>query len=142
MKEMLAGNSPCFGKKCDLLFLSKKLELANFEFKAAGKSTAVLESQRKKNLRLNRSILESLKEAGFEAPAMLYADFDGFSGTIYALTLMAFVPTFGESAVAATESSELDLSQKKRLKESTDENGEVVHMLPTENAVCHSPSHN
>ncbi|KAF9397649.1 hypothetical protein BGZ94_006248, partial [Podila epigama] len=85
MNSIVGGDSSCSGRKCDLLFLYNELEVTNFEFKVAGASAAVLEAQRKKNVRLNRSILEGLKAAGFEAPAMLYVDIGGFQGTIFAL---------------------------------------------------------
>ncbi|KAF9405630.1 hypothetical protein BGZ94_003445, partial [Podila epigama] len=88
-KTMLGDNfSSCYGID-DLLCISNKLDLANFDFKAPGNSKTVIEERRKRNLQLNRSILEALMESGFEAPALLYVDFEGkstcYTGAIFAL---------------------------------------------------------
>ncbi|KAF9400777.1 hypothetical protein BGZ94_005388 [Podila epigama] len=85
MKLLLDSDSSTSGRKCDLLVYSGKLELTNNEFKAEGCTAAVLESQRKKNMRLNRAVWEGLHKAGFEAPAILYLDVGGFVGTVNAL---------------------------------------------------------
>ncbi|KAF9400255.1 hypothetical protein BGZ94_005511, partial [Podila epigama] len=74
MNTIVGSDGSCSWRRGNLQFSCNELEVANFEFHTARASRAAIETQRKKNIRLNRSILEELKAAGFEAPAILYAD--------------------------------------------------------------------
>ncbi|KAF9327588.1 hypothetical protein BG006_009120 [Podila minutissima] len=64
------------GRKADLTFKSKDLELANFEFKSHDKPETCLQLQHRKNLRLNRAIMEQLRDCHLEEPRLAFADFE------------------------------------------------------------------
>ncbi|KAF9173236.1 hypothetical protein BGX21_005105 [Mortierella sp. AD011] len=68
------GDHSTYGRKADMLFKSKT-ELCNFEFKAEGTSQSEMKIQNRKNIRLNRCILEHLRQLGVTQPRILFADF-------------------------------------------------------------------
>ncbi|KAI8599375.1 hypothetical protein EDD21DRAFT_380088 [Dissophora ornata] len=74
-----------FGRKVDLVFKSGDTELTNFEFKPHGVSDSTLKVQHKKNIRLNRAIMEDLILSGVEKPSIMFGDFEGFSGCFFSL---------------------------------------------------------
>ncbi|ORZ18296.1 hypothetical protein BCR41DRAFT_421543 [Lobosporangium transversale] len=78
------GDHSTYGRKADMLFKSKS-ELCNFEFKAEGTPPSEMLIQNRKNIRLNRCILEHLRRLGVSRPRIVFADFQGFSGCVFLL---------------------------------------------------------
>ena len=61
----------------DLIFHAHDQELANLEFKVAGASQLDIEIQNRKNIRLNRAIMESQHAAYRVKSTLLFFDFQG-----------------------------------------------------------------
>ncbi|KAI7825679.1 hypothetical protein BC939DRAFT_122843 [Gamsiella multidivaricata] len=78
------GDHSTYGRKADMLFKSRS-ELCNFEFKAEGTPQSEIMVQNRKNIRLNRCILEHLRRLGVSRPRIMFADFEGFSGCVFLL---------------------------------------------------------
>ncbi|KAI8602429.1 hypothetical protein EDD21DRAFT_75566 [Dissophora ornata] len=74
-----------FGRKVDLTFYSGEYELANCEFKLPGASDLDVKIQNRKNIRLNRAIMESHLEASGLKLNILYFDYQGWNGSMFAL---------------------------------------------------------
>ncbi|KAF9578377.1 hypothetical protein BGW38_005854, partial [Lunasporangiospora selenospora] len=74
-----------FGRKVDLLFHAHGQELANLEFKIAEATQSEIEIQHRKNIRLNRAIMESQHKASGLKSALLFLDFQGWHGGLFAL---------------------------------------------------------
>ncbi|KAF9198299.1 hypothetical protein BGZ49_000913, partial [Haplosporangium sp. Z 27] len=88
MKEILDEDFDDFGKfgrKVDLLFHANGQELVNCEFKLAEASNLDIEIQNRKNIRLNRAIMENQKRASDLSLELLYMDFQGWNGSLFAL---------------------------------------------------------
>lgn len=66
-----------FGRKVDLIFHAHGQELVNLEFKVAEASQLDIEIQNRKNVRLNRAIMESQHEACEVKSTVLFLDFQG-----------------------------------------------------------------
>ncbi|KAF9087333.1 hypothetical protein BGX27_002956, partial [Mortierella sp. AM989] len=74
-----------FGRKVDLSFLAYGQELANCEFKTGNTSDLDIELQNRKNIRLNRAIMESHKSSCDVRLDMLYMDIQGWNGSLFSL---------------------------------------------------------
>ncbi|KAF9968593.1 hypothetical protein BGZ73_009219, partial [Actinomortierella ambigua] len=75
-----------FGRKVDLLFFhAHGQELANLEFKVAEATQSEIEIQHCKNIRLNRAIMESQCKASGVKSTLLFLDFQGWHGSMFAL---------------------------------------------------------
>jgi hypothetical protein len=70
------GDHSPYGRKADMLFKSRT-ELCNFEVKPEGTSPTDMMTQNRKNIRLNRCILENLRKLGVARPRILFVDFKG-----------------------------------------------------------------
>ncbi|KAF9160465.1 hypothetical protein BGX21_003077 [Mortierella sp. AD011] len=66
-----------FGRKIDLTFYSGEYELANCEFKLPDAPEIDVKIQNRKNIRLNRAIMESHLEASGLKLNVLYFDYQG-----------------------------------------------------------------
>ncbi|KAF9391939.1 hypothetical protein BGX21_011121 [Mortierella sp. AD011] len=66
-----------FGRKVDLIFCADGLELANCEFKIADATDMDVKIQNRKNIRLNRAIMESHKSTCGARMNMLYFEVQG-----------------------------------------------------------------
>ncbi|KAF9957986.1 hypothetical protein BGZ70_009354 [Mortierella alpina] len=75
-----------FGRKVDLTMHAHGLELANLEFKVGEAKDLDIKIQNRKNIRLNRAIMEAQHEAcgGIKSP-ILFFDFQGWHGSLFAL---------------------------------------------------------
>ncbi|KAG0197649.1 hypothetical protein BGX28_008857 [Mortierella sp. GBA30] len=74
-----------FGHKVDLIFHAHGQELANLEFKVAQASQVDIEIQNRKNIWLNRAIMESQYAACEVKSTILFLDFQGWYGSLFAL---------------------------------------------------------
>ncbi|KAF9431489.1 hypothetical protein BGZ76_000240 [Entomortierella beljakovae] len=66
-----------FGRKDDLIFYADGLKLANCEFKIADATDMNIKIQNRKNIRLNRAIMEGHKSTCGTRMNMLYFDVQG-----------------------------------------------------------------
>ncbi|KAF9957653.1 hypothetical protein BGZ72_001567 [Mortierella alpina] len=74
-----------FGRKVDLIFRANGLELANLEFKVAEATDTDIDIQHRKNIRLNRAIMEGQQDACGIKSTLLFLDFQGWHGSLFAL---------------------------------------------------------
>ncbi|KAF9410723.1 hypothetical protein BGZ76_005479, partial [Entomortierella beljakovae] len=74
-----------FGRKVDLTFLANGIELANCEFKITDTPDAEVELQNKKNIRLNRAIMESHKTSCGKRLDLMFMDVQGWNGSLFSL---------------------------------------------------------
>ncbi|KAF9995393.1 hypothetical protein BGZ79_010917 [Entomortierella chlamydospora] len=74
-----------FGRKIDLTFYSDEYELANCEFKLPDAPVMDIKIQNRKNIRLNRGIMESHLEASGLKLNVLFFDYQGWNGSMFAL---------------------------------------------------------
>ncbi|KAG0340410.1 hypothetical protein BG004_006418 [Podila humilis] len=74
-----------FGRKVDLIFHANGQELANLEFKVAEAAEMDIEIQNRKNIRLNRAIMESQSANCDVKSTILFLDFQGWHGSLFAL---------------------------------------------------------
>jgi len=81
------GDYSPYGRKADMLFKSRT-EMCNFEFKADGTSPTDMMTQNRKNIRLNRCILENLRKIGVLSPRILFADIKGIALVFFLLLLL------------------------------------------------------
>jgi hypothetical protein len=80
IKAMLDKNVTGFGahgRKTDLLFVGGKHELCSCEFKAQSAGSTKFQTQRLKNIRLNRAIVESNFKVLERRRQVIYMDFSG-----------------------------------------------------------------
>jgi hypothetical protein len=66
-----------FGRKVDLLFYEGNVELGNLEFKTEKIRHNEMRKQHSKNIRINRSIMESHFKACGQKTPMLFMDIQG-----------------------------------------------------------------
>ncbi|KAI7830770.1 hypothetical protein BC939DRAFT_261085 [Gamsiella multidivaricata] len=65
------------GRRCDMLFRSGAVELANIEIKTVAQSGSVPVCQNRKNVRLNRCVRVALQELGMENATVIAGDIVG-----------------------------------------------------------------
>ncbi|KAF9969070.1 hypothetical protein BGZ73_008741 [Actinomortierella ambigua] len=86
------------GRKVDLAFVHKGIELSNIEFKRPGIGAMDITVQCRKNIRLGRCLQEQHRQYGVQEPSVIMGDVAGFIGVFYQLTKL------GEVWVAGTTS--------------------------------------
>ncbi|KAG0226710.1 hypothetical protein BGX31_007189 [Mortierella sp. GBA43] len=67
------------GRKADLLFVGGKHELSNFEFKSESAGSTKFRTQRLKNIRLNRAIVEGHYKIRGSRGHLFFMDFSGIT---------------------------------------------------------------
>ncbi|KAI1296359.1 hypothetical protein EDD11_007414 [Mortierella claussenii] len=113
-----------FGRKVDLVFKSRDIELVNFEFKSHGVSESCLQIQHKKNIRLNRAIMEELRNKGIREPSVVFGDFEGLTGCFFSLSPFEDIFTCGLVEVASIPMDIIELEDLLR-------DGELLRVLIT-----------
>ncbi|KAI8363334.1 hypothetical protein B0O80DRAFT_11415 [Mortierella sp. GBAus27b] len=73
------------GRKVDLLFFRRNIELGNIEFKCANPRPSEIRRQHSKNIRINRAIMESHFNAYDQRYEMMFMDIQGWVGNVFAL---------------------------------------------------------
>ncbi|KAF9099641.1 hypothetical protein BGX27_000548 [Mortierella sp. AM989] len=76
-----------FERKVDLTFYSGKYELSNRGFKIPDAPEMDVKLQNRKNIHLNRAIMESHRESSGLKMEILYFDYQGRNGSMFALFL-------------------------------------------------------
>ncbi|KAF9912605.1 hypothetical protein EC991_010030 [Linnemannia zychae] len=86
------------GRKVDLVFVHKGIELSNIEFKRPGISAMDITVQCRKNIRLGRCIQEQHRKYGVTDPSVIMGDVAGFVGFFYQLAKMGEVWIVGATS--------------------------------------------
>ncbi|KAI8360489.1 hypothetical protein B0O80DRAFT_494656 [Mortierella sp. GBAus27b] len=73
------------GRKADLLFVGGKHELSNFEFKSESAGSTKFRTQRLKNIRLNRAIVEGHYKIRGSRGHLFFMDFSVWKGVMNVL---------------------------------------------------------
>ncbi|KAG0264759.1 hypothetical protein DFQ27_001031 [Actinomortierella ambigua] len=100
------------GRKCDLLMKVGDLETLNSGAKVVEEGDLV-ETQYKKNLRINRAIWQHVAEMGVELPAMMPLDLRGRSGLIVRIEQTQDCPSIFYAGAAHEEIINLPTSAKE-----------------------------
>ncbi|KAF9975043.1 hypothetical protein BGZ75_000647 [Mortierella antarctica] len=86
------------GRKVDLLFMYKGVEISNMEFKRPSATERDLAIQTRKNIRLARCMQEAHASMGVKKPSIMMADITGFVGITYQVRPMGDIMVAGETA--------------------------------------------
>ncbi|KAF9971307.1 hypothetical protein BGZ73_005765 [Actinomortierella ambigua] len=86
------------GRKVDLAFVHKGIELSNIEFKRPGIGAMDITVQCRKNIRLGRCLQEQHREYGVQEPSVIMGDVAGFIGIFYQLAKMGEVWVAGKTS--------------------------------------------
>ncbi|KAG0251618.1 hypothetical protein DFQ27_008646 [Actinomortierella ambigua] len=99
------------GRKVDLAFVHKDIELSNIEVKKPGISTMDINVQCRKNIRLGRCIQEQHRKYGVQEPSVIMGDVAGFVGIFYQLAKMDEVWVAGTASPSKVHLRPLSLAK-------------------------------
>ncbi|KAF9117519.1 hypothetical protein BGW39_002097 [Mortierella sp. 14UC] len=88
------------GRKVDLIFMYKDIELSNLEFKRTDISSRNIALQCRKNVRLGRCLQEAHATYGFKDASVIMGDVAGFVGLFYQVKPMREVSIAGKTSAS------------------------------------------